>query len=153
MQCPVCGSNSTIVTDSRACADGTIRRRRECVDCRSRFTTYERVSEKPIAVIKSDGTVEIYDRNKLLNGIMRACIKRSVTLRQVESVVDDIETIIRSEHKAQIKSSQLGDLVLDELADLDDVAYIRFASVYKDFQSADEFSEALEKVQHKAFNS
>lgn len=148
MQCPDCGSLSTKVTDSRSCNDGTIRRRRECIDCKYRFTTYERVSEKPIAVIKADNTVEIYDRNKLLNGIMRACVKRSITLRQVESIIDEIETIIRADHKAQIRSKQLGDLVLDQLAVVDDVAYIRFASVYKDFQSADEFAEALEKVQH-----
>lgn len=148
MQCPECGSLSTKVTDSRACNDGTIRRRRECLECKCRFTTYERVSEKPIAVIKSDNTVEIYDRNKLLNGIMRACVKRAVTLRQVEAMVDDIETTIRADHKAQIKSKQLGELVLDHLAEIDDVAYIRFASVYKDFQSADEFAEALEKVQN-----
>ncbi len=148
MQCPECGSLSTKVTDSRACSDGTIRRRRECIDCKYRFTTYERACEKAIAVVKADETMEIYDRNKLLNGIMRACVKRSVTLRQVEAIIDEIETIIRAEHKSQIRSKQLGDLVLDQLAEIDDVAYIRFASVYKDFQSAEEFAQALEKVKH-----
>lgn len=147
MHCPECGYSSTKVTDSRSCSDGTIRRRRECVNCKARFTTYERISEKAIAIIKSNETVELYDRNKLLNGIMRACVKRSVSLRQVENIVDNIETAIRSEHKSQISSKLLGEMVLDELANLDDVAYIRFASVYKDFQSADEFATALKKLQ------
>ncbi len=146
MICPDCGSTKTKVTDSRSCNDGAIRRRRECEKCKCRFTTYERISEKAIAIVKRDLTVELYDRNKLLNGIMRACTKRPVTLRQIENVVDNIENVVRSEFKSQIKSSLLGDMVLDELAKIDDVAYIRFASVYKDFQSAEEFSHALDKI-------
>lgn len=147
MICPECGSDKTRVTDSRACSDGAIRRRRECDTCKSRFTTYERVSERAIAVVKRDGNmVELYDRNKLLNGIVRACTKRPVTLKQMEGIVDNIEAALRSDFKSQVKSKVLGEMVLSELAKLDDVAYIRFASVYKDFQSAEEFADALAKL-------
>ena len=147
MICPECGSTKTRVTDSRACNDGSIRRRRECESCKSRFTTYERVSERAIAVVKRDGnSVELYDRNKLLNGIVRACTKRPVTLRQMEGIVDGIESSLRSEFKTQVKATVLGDMVLAELAKLDEVAYIRFASVYKDFQSVEEFSGAISKI-------
>lgn len=146
MICPECGSPKTRVTDSRACSDGAIRRRRECEVCNCRFTTYERISEKAIAIIKRDGTAELYDRSKLLTGIMRACTKRPVSLRMVEQIVDNIEATIRSDYKSQVKSTQLGEMVLTELAKIDDVAYIRFASVYKDFQSADEFKDALQKI-------
>lgn len=146
MLCPECGSDRLRVTDSRACTDGSIRRRRECDDCKARFTTYERISEKAIAIVKRDGTVELYERNKLLNGIVRACTKRPVTLKQMENIVDDIEATIRSDYKSQIKASSLGEMALDHLAEIDDVAYIRFASVYKDFQSAQEFADALGKI-------
>ena len=147
MSCPDCGSTRTKVTDSRACSDGSIRRRRECRSCKGRFTTYERVSERSIAVVKRDGnSVELYDRNKLLNGIVRACTKRPVTLKQMEAIVDGIESSLRGQFKSQVKSSTLGDMVLAELAKLDDVAYIRFASVYKDFQSVEEFASALSKI-------
>ena len=146
MICPECGSNKTRVTDSRACGDGSIRRRRECEKCKSRFTTYERLSQRNVAIVKRDSSVELYDRNKLLNGIVRACTKRPVTLKQMEAIVDDIEMELRSKFKNQIKSCELGEMVLDELGKIDDVAYIRFASVYKDFQSAQEFSDALEKI-------
>lgn len=147
MICPECGSEKTKVTDSRGCTDGSIRRRRECEACKSRFTTYERVSERAIAIVKRDGnSVELYDRNKLLNGIVRACTKRPVSLKQMESIVDNIESALRSDFKSQVKSKVLGEMVLGELAKIDDVAYIRFASVYKDFKSAEEFAQALEKI-------
>lgn len=147
MICPECGSEKTRVTDSRSCSDGSIRRRRQCDKCKSRFTTYERVSERAIAVVKRDGNmVELYDRNKLLNGIVRACTKRPVALKQMESIVDNIEASLRSDFKSQVKSTVLGEMVLSELAKIDDVAYIRFASVYKDFQSAEEFADALGKM-------
>ena len=105
MICPECGSTKTKVTDSRACNDGSIRRRRECESCKCRFTTYERVSERAIAIVKRGGTVELYDRNKLLNGIVRACTKRPVTLKQMQTIVDDIETLLRSDFKNQVKST------------------------------------------------
>lgn len=145
MICPECGSPKTRVTDSRACSDGAIRRRRECEVCNCRFTTYERISERAIIVTKRDGTGELYDRSKLLNGIMRACAKR-VAPRTVEQIVDNIETTVRGDYKSQIKSTQLGEMALAELAKIDDVSYIRFASVYKDFQSAEEFKKALEQI-------
>ena len=148
MICPECGSTKTKVTDSRACNDGSIRRRRECELCKCRFTTYERVSERAIAIVKRGGTVELYDRNKLLNGIVRACTKRPVTLKQMQTIVDDIETALRSDFKNQVKSTVLGEMVLEKLAKIDDVAYIRFASVYKDFQSVEEFAGELDKIRH-----
>lgn len=147
MRCPECGSYKTKVTDSRTSTDGSIRRRRECCKCHARFTTYERITDKSICVIKNDGTIEIFERNKLLNGLMRACVKRdNITMRQLETLVDIIENKIRVDFHGQIKSSELGDLVLGELAKLDDVAYIRFASVYKDFKDANEFSEAINSI-------
>lgn len=148
MICPECSSTKTRVTDSRACSDGSIRRRRECDTCKCRFTTYERVSERAIAIVKRGGTVELYDRNKLLNGIVRACTKRPVTLRQMQTIVDDIEAALRSDFKNQVKSTVLGEMVLSQLAKIDDVAYIRFASVYKDFQSVEEFAGELDKIRH-----
>ena len=146
MICPECGSTKTKVTDSRACSDGSIRRRRECLTCKGRFTTYERVSERSIAVVKRDGMVELYNRNKLLNGIVRACAKRPVTLKQMEAIVDGIESSLRGEFKNQVKATALGDMVLSKLAKLDEVAYIRFASVYKDFQNVEEFASELAKI-------
>lgn len=149
MRCPQCGSDKTKVTDSRTSADGSIRRRRECLKCKARFTTYERITDKSICVIKNDGTMEIFDKNKLLNGIMRACVKRdNITMRQIEQIVDVIENKIRVDFHGQVKTKDLGDLVLSELAKLDDVAYIRFASVYKDFKDANEFSAAINAIKN-----
>lgn len=144
MKCPYCEYYDSKVIDSRSADDGeAIRRRRECIKCGHRFTTYERLGERPIIVIKSDGSSEVFDRDKLMRGLLIACAKRPVSHEQMNMVLDDIESTLRSSAKAEIVSKQLGEMVLDRLADIDDVAYIRFASVYKDFQSVEEFANAL----------
>ena len=145
MRCPSCGNLESNVVDSRPSEDGTaIRRRRECLDCGRRFTTYERLGENPLIVIKADGSSEAYDRQKLMRGLLIACGKRPVSPEQIASLVDSIETELRNASCNEIRSKELGDMVLVRLAKLDDVAYVRFASVYKDFQNVEEFAAALE---------
>lgn len=144
MRCPSCGHIESKVVDSRPSEDGsTIRRRRECLDCGRRFTTYERLGENPLVVLKSDGTSEVYDREKLLRGLYIACAKRHIAPEQINSLVDDIEADLRNNNAAEISSKDLGEMVIKRLRKLDDVAYIRFASVYKDFQNVEEFANAL----------
>lgn len=144
MRCPTCGSTDSKVVDSRPSEDGsTIRRRRECLACARRFTTYERLGENPLVILKSDGTSEVYHRDKILRGIYIACAKRHITPEQINSLVDDLENELRNSNYAEIRSRDLGDMVLVRLKSLDEVAYIRFASVYKDFQNVEEFSKAL----------
>ena len=133
MRCPACGHTESKVVDSRPSEDGSsIRRRRECLSCGRRFTTYERLGENPIVVIKSDGSSEAYDRNKLYRGLLIACAKRPISPEQISALIDDIEL-----------SKDLGEMALERLSKLDDVAYIRFASVYRDFQNVEEFMNAL----------
>ena len=139
MRCPACGNPESKVVDSRPSEDGTaIRRRRECLDCGRRFTTYERLGDNPLLIIKTDGSSEAYDRQKLMRGLLMACAKRPISPEQIGSLIDSIE----------IKSKELGDMALVRLAKLDDVAYVRFASVYKDFQNVEEFSAALEGLRY-----
>jgi transcriptional repressor NrdR len=147
MRCPSCGNLDSKVVDSRPSDDGlSIRRRRECLKCGRRFTTYERMGESPLVVIKSDGSSEAYNRDKLFRGILTACAKRPVTPDQVDRLINDIENDLRQTSTNRIESKQLGERVLEKLKDIDDVAYIRFASVYKDFKSIEEFREALEEL-------
>lgn len=144
MRCPSCGYLDSKVVDSRPSEDGsTIRRRRECLECGRRFTTYERLGENPLIVLKSDGTSEVYDREKILRGLYIACAKRHISPEQINHLVEDMEAELRNANKSEIHSKELGDMVLKRLEDLDEVAYIRFASVYKDFKNVDEFSQAL----------
>lgn len=144
MRCPSCGYPESKVVDSRAADEGSsIRRRRECLECGNRFTTYERLAEHPILVIKTDGSSEVFDHQKLMRGLLIACAKRPVTPEKIEGLIVDLEAELRSTQRTEIKSKDLGDMVLARLAKLDEVAYIRFASVYKDFQSVEEFSQAL----------
>ena len=145
MRCPNCNYLDSKVVDSRPSDAGmTIRRRRECLSCGRRFTTYERLGESPLTVTKSDGSTEVYNRHKLFRGIVTACAKRPITSDQINALIDDIELELRSSNVNQITSKRLGDMALGRLASLDDVAYIRFASVYKDFKSIEEFKQALE---------
>ena len=144
MRCPSCGHTDSKVVDSRPSEDGTsIRRRRECLKCNRRFTTYERLGENPLVVRKSDGTSEVYRRDKILRGLYIACAKRHITPDQINSVVDDLETELRNKNYTESQSKALGDMVLQRLRNLDEVAYIRFASVYKDFKNVDEFNQAI----------
>ena len=146
MRCPVCGYSNSKVVDSRPSEDSTnIRRRRECLDCGHRFTTYERLADTPIVIIKSDGSVEAYDRQKLFKGLLIACAKRPISTDQILALINDIETELRSSRQ-ELSSKELGDMALQRLAKLDEVAYIRFASVYKNFKNAEEFRSALSAI-------
>ena len=135
MRCPSCGYSED---------DTTIRRRRECLECGHRFTTYERLVDNPLIVVKADGSSEAYDRQKLMRGLLIACAKRPISPEQIGDLIDSIETELRNASKSEIGSKELGDMALVRLAKLDDVAYVRFASVYKDFQNVEEFAAALE---------
>ena len=147
MRCPSCEFPESKVVDSRPSDDGaTIRRRRECLNCKHRFTTYERLGDTPLLVTKSDGSSETFDRNKLLRGVTVACAKRPITPDQINSLIDEIEAELRTMPRNEISSKDLGTKVLNRLATLDDVAYVRFASVYKDFKNIEEFASALEEL-------
>lgn len=147
MYCPRCGHLDSKVVDSRPSEDGmAIRRRRECLECGRRFTTYERLSDNPVMVIKADGSSEVYNREKLMRGLAIACAKRPMAPESLSGIVDDIENDLRNNARLEIKSKELGNMAMDRLADLDEVAYVRFASVYKDFQSANEFARFLERI-------
>ena len=147
MRCPKCGCENLKVVDSRPSDDGAIiRRRRECLNCKHRFTTYERLGDTPLLVTKSDGSSETFDRNKLIRGVTVACAKRPITPDQINGLIDGIEAELRTMPRGEITSRDLGTKVLDRLATLDDVAYVRFASVYKDFKNIEEFAQALEEL-------
>jgi transcriptional repressor NrdR len=144
MRCPFCGHDETKVIDSRVSeSQEAIRRRRECLGCEQRFTTYERVEEMPLMVLKKDGHREPFDRGKLMRGLVVATVKRNVTAQELEGLIDAVEAELHNSFRYEISARQLGDLVLARLKDLDRVAYVRFASVYKDFQDLDEFTSEL----------
>jgi transcriptional repressor NrdR len=147
MRCPYCGHEETKVVDSRVSESGdAIRRRRECLQCEERFTTYERREEVPLMVLKKDQRREPFDRGKILRGLMVATAKRDVTQAQLEALIDDVETELHNTFSYEVPAKQLGDMVLRRLLELDKVAYIRFASVYKEFQDLDEFTSELRKL-------
>lgn len=146
MRCPKCGHDATRVIDSRMQeSTNAIKRRRECRACGYRFTTYERC-EDPIEVLKSDGSTQPFDRNKLMAGLMRATSKRDIDLPQLNALIDDIELELRSGVRTTVSSHDIGDMVLKRLERVDKVAYIRFASVYRDFQDINEFLSELDKL-------
>lgn len=148
MRCPYCGSTDSKVTDSRMTESGdAIRRRRECLSCSQRFTTFERLEETPITIIKKGGEREPFDRQKLLGGLLRATVKRHTSREQLEDLVSDIEADLRNQFRYEVTAKKLGDMILDRLRVLDKVAYVRFASVYREFQDIDEFTSELEKLQ------
>ena len=147
MRCPFCGHTETKVVDSRVSeSQDAVRRRRECLQCQERFTTYERREEVPLMVIKRDGEREPFDRAKLLRGLVVATANRDITQQQVEALVDDIEAELQNSFKYEIPSNALGDMVLTRLKDMDKVAYIRFASVYRSFQDLEEFYAELKAL-------
>lgn len=148
IKCPYCGNIDSKVTDSRRTEAGdAIRRRRECLICRKRFTTFERLEETPITLIKKDGGREPFSRQKLLGGLRRAIVKRNISTDQIEELVSNIESDLRNEFKYEITSNKLGEMVLERLRKLDKVAYVRFASVYREFQNVEEFTSELSKLQ------
>ena len=150
MKCPQCGFDEIKVLESRDVADvAAIRRRRQCIKCNARFTTYERIERPNLAIIKRNGERELYDRTKLLAGIMRACEKRPVSTLQLEDMITKIERELHESDRSEISSRNVGELVLNALAELDPVAYIRFASVYKDFSTIDSFEQELKRLKTK----
>lgn len=143
MKCPACGYFDSKVVDSRPTDDASIRRRRECLECHKRFTTYEIIDEVPISVIKKNKTKEIFDPNKILTGLRRACYKRPVTEAQLSKLVSEVEAEITNSLRNEITSSELGNMVMSKLKLIDEVSYVRFASVYREFKDVNTFLEEL----------
>ena len=147
MKCPHCGTEEDKVVDSRTTQDGrAVRRRRECLSCNERFTTYEYIENVSLSVIKSDGRREPFDRHKLLTGVRLACNKRPVSTKRMESIVDEIEAEIHQLSKNEVDSEHIGRLVMAKLKDVDEIAYVRFASVYRRFQDKEEFLAEIRKL-------
>ena len=147
MRCPYCASEDTRVTDSRPVEEtNSIRRRRQCDKCGKRFTTYEKIETIPLVVIKKDNTRQQYDRSKIESGVMRACYKRAVPIAQIQSMIDRVEAEIYNRGTGEIKSAEIGEMLIEELKDLDPVAYVRFASVYREFKDVGTFMEELKKI-------
>ncbi len=147
MKCPFCGIEESKVIDSRPTDEGErIRRRRECTSCGKRFTTYEIIENVPIIVVKKDKSRETFDRNKLFNGILRACEKRPVPLEEIDRIVDGIESTIQNSLDREITSVSIGEMVMDKLKGIDEVAYVRFASVYRQFKDINTFMDELAKL-------
>ncbi len=144
MKCPFCGHIEDKVIDSRSSnEDKSVRRRRECMKCKRRFTTYEYIEEIPLMVIKKDGRREAFDRNKMISGILKACEKRPVSLEKVEALVDKVEKDLRESFDKEVKVQEVGELVMENLHQLDEVAYVRFASVYRQFKDINQFMKEL----------
>ena len=147
MKCPFCGHLDSKVVDSRPAEDGTsIRRRRECLECRKRFTTFEIMESLPVVVIKRDGSRQSFDKMKLINGMLRACEKRPVSLSQLEQIADEIEQELQSGLEREISTVNIGEMVMSRLKDVDEVAYVRFASVYRSFKDINTFMDELAKL-------
>ncbi len=144
MKCPACGFAESKVLDSRPTEEGgAIRRRRECLSCQKRFTTYERLEVMPIIVVKKDKSRQAFDRTKLMNGMIRACEKRPVTMSEIERAVNDIEASLNNSLQTEVSSTVIGELVMEELKKIDEVAYVRFASVYRQFKDINTFMDEL----------
>ena len=147
MKCPFCGFADSKVIDSRPADDGTtIRRRRECLDCQKRFTTYEVMERMPLVVIKRDGSRQSFDKVKLINGMIRACEKRPISMAEIDGIADDIEQELRGALESEVRSDKIGEMVMERLKNLDEVAYVRFASVYRSFKDINTFMDELTKL-------
>ena len=147
MRCPFCGCEESKVIDSRPTDEGErIRRRRECISCQKRFTTYEVIESVPVIVVKKDKSREVFDRNKLFNGMLRACEKRPVSLEKIETSVNEIEATLQNSLDREVTSVYIGELAMDKLKELDEVAYVRFASVYRQFKDINTFMDELAKL-------
>lgn len=144
MKCPYCTDIEDKVVDSRLSAEGnSIRRRRECLKCEKRFTTYEHIEEAPLMVVKKDGSRQPFERKKLLTGLMKACEKRPISMEQLEGLIDKVESSLQKNNDKEVKSKEVGELVMQLLQDLDEIAYVRFASVYRQFRDVGQFMKAL----------
>ena len=147
MKCPLCGDTESTVIDSRPAEEGaTIRRRRECLACGKRFTTFEIIERLPLVVVKRDGSRQSFDKVKLINGMVRACEKRPVSLETLERIADEIEQELQSNLEREIRTVDVGEMVMERLKDIDEVAYVRFASVYRSFKDINTFMEELSKL-------
>jgi len=150
VRCPFCGYEDTRVLDSRELSEGrAIRRRRECPNCHARFTTYERYETGPITVVKKDGRREKFDRKKILNGLLKAFEKRPVTTEDIERIVDNVVSTLQKSGAIEISTELIGKIVMEELRKIDQVAYVRFASVYKDFREIDQFIEVIKELRNE----
>lgn len=149
MNCPSCGSNDFKVLDSRPTDSKTIRRRRECQSCQKRFTTYEIIEAVPLSVVKKSGVLEIFDPNKIIAGVRRACYKRPVTDEQIQGLVSEIENELANNLKENITTEEIGNMVMDKLREIDEVSYVRFASVYREFKDVETFMNALRGLRGK----
>jgi len=147
MKCPFCGYLEDKVVDSRSAGEGlAVRRRRECLKCKRRFTTYEYVEQSPLMVIKKDGRREPFDRKKILAGLLKACEKRPVSMEKIENCVEEIEKKIQNNFEREVKSSTIGEMLMEVLHELDEVAYVRFASVYRQFKDINQFMKELKEL-------
>ncbi len=149
MKCPTCGFLDSKVIDSRPTDSGSIRRRRECFQCKRRFTTYEVVDSVPVLVIKKNGTKEIFDRNKIMTGLLKSCYKRPVTNEQLSQLINEVEMELQNNLCTEITSTEIGTLVMERLRKLDEVSYVRFASVYREFKDLDTFMAELRRLCEK----
>lgn len=149
MKCPYCSKGETKVVDSRLTTENSLRRRRECLSCEKRFTTYERIERTPLLVIKKDGTREQFDKDKIKNGLLRACEKRPISLDKIELVVNNIENDIFEKEQGEVSSKRIGEYIMKQLKKLDKVAYIRFASVYREFTDLQSFEKELKSLLRK----
>lgn len=150
MKCPFCGYDDSKVLDTRPTDEGyTIRRRRECLKCQKRFTTYEKIEQSPVMVIKKDGNRQAFDRDKIIRGMIKSCEKRPVSADEIEGAVNNIEKKIENSMRREITSLEIGEMVMDELKDLDEVSYVRFASVYREFKDLQSFVDELENFVKK----
>ncbi len=146
MKCPICGFPDSRVIDSRPTEEGTIRRRRECDGCKRRFTTYEIFDSVPVMVTKKDGSQEIFDKNKIYAGVVKSCYKRPVSKEQIDALVCDVEQEVKSHLEGSVTTTQIGEMVMNRLRTLDEVSYVRFASVYREFKDAETFMKELEML-------
>jgi transcriptional repressor NrdR len=147
VQCPYCGYREDRVIDSRASAENdAIRRRRECMKCQRRFTTYEHIEDMPLMVVKKNGQRQAFDRNKLISGLLRSCEKRPISANKIENLVNNIERALQRKNEKEVSSSQIGEMVMKKLHEIDKVAYVRFASVYREFKDVTEFMKELKYV-------
>ena len=147
MKCPFCGNLESKVVDSRPSDEGaSIRRRRECLECHKRFTTYETMESLPLMVVKKDGSRQSFDRNKVMNGLIRACEKRPVSFSTMEEIVNEIEQTLQNEMEREVSSAEIGELVMERLKKVDEVSYVRFASVYRQFKDINTFMRELNKL-------
>ncbi len=147
MKCPYCGWQEDKVIDSRSSQEGdAIRRRRECSKCQRRFTTYEHIEQVPLMVIKKDGRRELFDKKRILTGVMKACEKRPISMDKIEIMIDEIERYLQKNYEKEVKSREIGELLMEKLRDFDEVAYVRFASVYREFKDLSQFMKEVKQL-------